>query len=118
MIAALATLDINCPIQLWDRFLPQVQDTLNLLRTSRDNAAISAYEALEGPMNFNKTPISILGMRALAYLNPDDRASWQPHGVNVFYTARCPLHYRMLEFFDPITRSYRTQALQTLSYAL
>ena len=22
MIAALATLDVNCPIQLWDRFLP------------------------------------------------------------------------------------------------
>ena len=107
MIAALATMDVNCPIQLWDRFLPQVQDTLNMLRTSRDNAAISAYEALEGPFDFNKTPISILGTRALAYLDPDERTSWQPHGVDVFYTGRCPLHYRMLEFFNPTTRSYR-----------
>ena len=71
MIAALATLDVNCPIQLWDRFLPQIQDTLNLLRTSRDNAAISAYEALNGPFDFNRTPISILVTRALAYLDPD-----------------------------------------------
>ena len=109
MIAALATLDINCLIQLWDRFLPQIQDTLNLLRTLRDNAviSISAYEALEGPFDFNRTLTSTLGTRPLAYLDPDERASWQPHGVDVFYTGRCPLHYRMLEFFDPITRSYR-----------
>ena len=93
MIAAVATLDVSCPIQLWDSFLPQIQDTLNLLRTSRDNAAISAYEALNGPFDFNQTPISILGTRALAYLDPDARASWQPYGVDVFYTGGCPLHY-------------------------
>ena len=87
MIAALAMLDANYPIQLWDRFLPQVQDTLNLLRTSRDNASISACEALEGPFDFNKMPISILGMRALAYLDRDNQASWQLHGINIFYTA-------------------------------
>ena len=31
MIAALATLDVNCPNQLCNCFLPQIQDTLNLL---------------------------------------------------------------------------------------
>ena len=36
--SALATLDKNCPLQLWDKFLPQVQDALNMLRTSRRNA--------------------------------------------------------------------------------
>ena len=38
MLAALATVDPLCPLQLWDKFLPQVQDTLNLLRTSRRDA--------------------------------------------------------------------------------
>jgi hypothetical protein len=34
-IAVLATADNDFPLQLWDKLAPQVQDTLNLLRTSR-----------------------------------------------------------------------------------
>ncbi len=30
-IAALATMDKHCPLQLWDEFLPQVELTLNIL---------------------------------------------------------------------------------------
>jgi hypothetical protein len=33
-IAALATIDSNSPLQLWDRLTPQIQDTLNLMRLS------------------------------------------------------------------------------------
>jgi hypothetical protein len=33
-IAALATVDTHCPLQLWDEFLPQVKLTLNILRFS------------------------------------------------------------------------------------
>ena len=33
-IAALATMDSDFPLQLWDRLTPQVEDTLNLLRGS------------------------------------------------------------------------------------
>ena len=58
---------------------------------------------MEGPFDFNRTPISILGNKSIAYLDPSDRASWQPHGIDCWYTARCPMHYRQLEFFDPIT---------------
>ena len=36
-IAALATMDTHCPLQLWDEFLPQVELTLNMLRFSRQN---------------------------------------------------------------------------------
>jgi len=31
-ISALATVDKDCPLQLWDDFLPQAETTLNLLR--------------------------------------------------------------------------------------
>jgi hypothetical protein len=48
-IVALATTDCNFPLQLWDQLAPQVQDTLKLLRPSRINSNISAYEALNGP---------------------------------------------------------------------
>jgi hypothetical protein len=30
-IAGLATVHKNCPLQLWDEFLPQIELTLNLL---------------------------------------------------------------------------------------
>ncbi len=52
-IAALATTDREFPLQLWDKLAPQVQDTLNLLRAARSNPDISAYEALNGPYNWD-----------------------------------------------------------------
>ncbi len=48
-IAALATTDSNFPLQLWDRLTPQVMNTLNMMRASCVNPAISTYEALNGP---------------------------------------------------------------------
>jgi hypothetical protein len=41
-IAALATVNQFCPLQLWDEFLPQVELTLNMLRFSCRNPKISA----------------------------------------------------------------------------
>ena len=67
-VAALATLDINCPLQLWDEFIFQVQATLNMLRTSRRNETVSAYEELCGPFDFNKTPLAPLGTKALTLM--------------------------------------------------
>ncbi len=43
-ISALATVDKDCPLQLWDDFLPQVELTLNLLQFSRQDMAKSANE--------------------------------------------------------------------------
>ncbi len=48
-IAALAMTYSNFPLQLWDKITPQVQDTLNMMRASRIDPTISAYEALNGP---------------------------------------------------------------------
>ena len=30
-IAAMATFDASCPIQLWNKVIPHMQDTLNML---------------------------------------------------------------------------------------
>ena len=60
VLAGLAIVHPDYPLQLWDRFLAQMQDTLNMLRTSRRNAELSAYEEMEGPFDFNKIPMSIL----------------------------------------------------------
>ena len=107
IIAGLSTVDPKAPLQLWDKWLVQMQDTLNMLRTSRRNASISAFEELEGKFDFNRTPMAPLGTRGLVYLDPDERASWQSHGIDVFSVGRAPDHYRLMEFFDPNTRNYR-----------
>ena len=54
LITAIATTDSEFPLQLWDRISPQVQDCLNLMRPSRINPSISAYEALNGPYDWNR----------------------------------------------------------------
>ena len=46
-IAGLATVDITRPLRLWCEFVPQIQDTLNMMRTSRQNSNISAYEDIK-----------------------------------------------------------------------
>eukprot|EP00804_Cyclotella_cryptica_P000229 CCRYP_016187-RB/>CCRYP_016187-RB protein AED:0.43 eAED:0.43 QI:0/0/0/1/0.5/0.33/3/0/375 len=69
-IAGLSSVDPEFPIQLWDELLEQAQDTLNLLWTSQQNTKLSAYATLEGPFNFDKTPLAPPGTKALVYLDP------------------------------------------------
>ena len=45
-LAHLATIDPDCPLQIWCKFVKQIQITLLLLRTSRIDKKKSAYEAL------------------------------------------------------------------------
>jgi hypothetical protein len=64
-IAALATVNQLCPLQLWDEFLLQVELTLNMLRFSHRNPKISANQEVYGAFNFNKRPLAPLGTKAL-----------------------------------------------------
>jgi hypothetical protein len=103
-IAGLATVNKNCPLQLWDEFLHQVELTLNLLRLSRCDPSKSANEEIHGPYDFNKTPIAIIGTKGLVYDDPAVRASWAPHGTNAFYVGPAPKHYRCLRFYMSTTQ--------------
>ena len=94
--------------------VPTIERTLNLLRTSRRNKKITAYEELYGKFDWNKTPLAPLGTKGVAYIDPDVRATFAPHCNDVFVAGMCPNHYRVLEFFDPKTRCYR----QTCTYKL
>jgi hypothetical protein len=69
-ISALATVDMLCPLQLWDEFLMQVKLTSNMLRFSRINPKKSAHQEVYGSLDFNKTPLAPLGTKALVYNNP------------------------------------------------
>ncbi len=69
-IPTLATVDMLCPLQLWDEFLLQVELTLNMLRFSQQNPKKSANQEVYGSFDFNKTSLSPLGTKALVYGNP------------------------------------------------
>jgi hypothetical protein len=69
-IAALATVNQLCPLQLWDEFLPQVELPLNMLSFSCHNPKISANQEVYGAFDFNKTPLAPLGTKALIYDDP------------------------------------------------
>ena len=69
-----------------------------MLRTSRRNNKISAYEEMEGAFDFNQTPTAPVRTKGMTCPNPEEPAVWQPHGIDVIGTGRNPKHYRLLEF--------------------
>ncbi len=70
-ISALAMTDSNFPLQLWDRLTPQVETTLNMLRPSRIDPIMTAYEAIHGPYDWNHFPLAPPGCKAVIYEAPE-----------------------------------------------
>ena len=106
-IAGLSTVDQNFPLQLWDILIPQAQDTLNLFRRCWSNSKLSAYASLEGEFNFDKTPLANIGTRALLYLGPKQRDTWQTHAIDAWYTGPAMNHYRCYTLWIPEHKSQR-----------
>ena len=75
-IAALAMIDSDFPLQLWDQRILQVEDTLNLLRGLQVDPLKLAYEILNGPCNWNRYPFAPLGCKAMVYEDGNTRGSW------------------------------------------
>ena len=98
MISCFATVDINCPLQLWDKSCPQIQDSLNMMRTSRRNPSMLVYEDLNGPFDYNKLPMDIIRTRGIVFNNADTRASFENHGEDCFYVGMAKYHHRLKEF--------------------
>jgi hypothetical protein len=106
-LAGMGTLDPNCPIQLWCQFIEQGQDTLNMSRTSRVNPKLSAYAILDGQFEFDRTPMAPVGTKALVFLDPKKRTTWQSHAVDAWYVGPAKKHYRCYKFYIPETKGYR-----------
>jgi hypothetical protein len=85
-MAGLCNTDGQCPMHLWDRLLPQATITfLNLLRPSRQNPKVSAYQMLEGNFDFNRAPMASPGTKVVLHEKPDQRKMWNPHRMNGWY---------------------------------
>ncbi|KAL7474316.1 hypothetical protein ACHAW6_001226, partial [Cyclotella cf. meneghiniana] len=93
-IAGLCTTDHDIPSQLWDKLLPQAQDSLNMLCASRIDPSKLAYEVLEGSHNLNRHPWAPPGCRAIIHKPVDNRMSWGPQGTDAWYIGPALHHYR------------------------
>jgi hypothetical protein len=113
-IVALATTDSNFSLQLWDKITPLVQVMLNMMHASRIDPTISAYEALNGPYNWNRYPLAPLVCKAVVYENGDSRGSWVSHGVDGWYLGPLKDHYPCDLYFIPETRVYQISGLTEL----
>jgi hypothetical protein len=75
-LAILAGVNSAFPPYLWDLLLPQAELTVNLLRQAILNPRTSAWEFFEGPFDFNKTPLGLVGCCVLIHAKPATRQSW------------------------------------------
>jgi hypothetical protein len=86
-ISALATVNKDCLLQLWDNFLPQVELILNLLQFLQHDSTKSANEEVNGKFDYNKTPLAPVGTKGLVYEDLAVCASWAPHGTDATYVS-------------------------------
>ena len=56
IIAGLCTVHPKFPLYLWDKLIPQAELTLNMLRGSRMNPKLSAWDQVCGVFDYNRTP--------------------------------------------------------------
>ena len=82
-------------------------NTQHDLRTLRRNNNLTANEELNGPFDWNATPMAPLGNRAAAFLAADNHTTYASHAIEAYVTGMAPQHYRLLEMFIPMTRGYR-----------
>ena len=107
LAAGWASTDPQFPMNLWDRTIPQAELTLNLMRGSRINPKLSAWEQIHGRFDFNATPIAPPGIKVLAHLKTDQRESWSPHAFPAWYIGPALAHYRCFTVWATKTRQER-----------
>jgi Reverse transcriptase (RNA-dependent DNA polymerase) len=106
--------DPTFPMHLWDKTIPQAELTLNLLRHSRINPNLSAWEQLHGKYDFNRTPIAPPGIRVKAHARPAQRQTWAPHTFDAWYVGPALDHYRCYTVWA--TRSRQTRIVNQLMW--
>jgi hypothetical protein len=78
-VAGLSSLDPDFPMHLWYHLLPQAENTLNLLHTSRLHPYLSAAANFHCLIDYNKTSFAPPGCKIIAHEKPSQRRTWAPH---------------------------------------
>ena len=64
----------------WGLLLPQTKLTLNLLRRSKAKPKISAYKCMNGPFDYNATPLGPLGCAVVIHKKNSQCHTWDFRG--------------------------------------
>jgi hypothetical protein len=75
---------------------------------------MSAYAQLNGHFDFNRTPLAPPGTRIIAHEKSDQRASWDPHGLDGYYLGPALDHYRCYQVH--ITKTRGTRIVDTVEF--
>jgi hypothetical protein len=75
---------------------------------------MSAYAQLNGHFDFNRTPLATPGTHIIAHEKPDQRASWDPHGVDGYYLGPTLDHYRCYQVH--IAKTKWTRIIDTVEF--
>jgi len=100
-IAGLCSTHKHFPLTLWDRLIPQAQMTLNMLRPSKRDPTISAYQQIYGKFDLNRTPIGPPGIKACIHLKANQRPTFGPRALECWYIGPSMNHYRCMTFYNP-----------------
>jgi hypothetical protein len=100
-------MDKAFPMHLWDKTIPHAEIALNLLRGSRINPKLSAWEQVHGRFDFNATPLAPPGVQVLAHARAGDRKTWANHAFDAWYVGPALEHYRCFQVWATKTRQTR-----------
>jgi hypothetical protein len=87
-IANLASVSKSFPLSGIRHLLPQALISLNLLRQSRINPRISAWEQVHGPYDFNAHPMHPPGTRCVVLDDPSKRQSFASQSWHTVFLRR------------------------------
>ena len=107
-IAYIFTVDPLFPFYLWDRLVPQVTMTLNMLRLSRIKPELSSYEQVDEIHNFERRTLTILGCKVKIHEKSHKQLTYAPHSVGGWYLVPSFHHYRFYTFYNIETRGDTT----------
>jgi len=106
-VAVLCGTDETFPLQLWCQILRHAENQLNLLRKSRRNPSISAFEEMYGPHDYDAQPFAILGCAVELHVMPQHRKSWETHTKTGYYIGAAWDHYRCHRVWVKDTKAER-----------
>ena len=94
LISIIFGVDPQFSIKRWDLLLNQAKITVNLLRTLKLDPTKSAWEFINGPFNYNATPMVPPGSCIIAHAKGATCRSWDFRGIEGFYISLAMNHYQ------------------------
>ena len=74
-----------------------------MLRGSRINPKLSAYQKIRGDFDYNTTPLAPPGLLAVIYYSPEDQPTCSKHGTIGYYNGPAEDQYCNYRIYIPAT---------------